>query len=334
MKTTRILTVSLFVGLFIATSFAAKSKTKEASVDTSTLLIPAVVDGNPALQFSENGWSTYVSVIEFKGQTAFKFPLRHYHGGDGFLYVTSTRVVWDPEFGTDKKDQGFEVTRESVVHKEGYGWACDLRIDGKTKSFAALFQRDQERDRSPKGIKGETVGGVNGAIAAWCNLSLNNSADAERGFHAWVGDTIWGNLPEVKRQRQALENAIAAWRASGSKVDPPEEAQRHFVLAQEAYQEKNVERQTQELEAALEIYPTWPAEQSDLALILGELGHYSEAIEHMQMYLDLAPNAPDAQHAKQQIWIWQDKVAHQQPPQQTSVASAPPARGHKAAFPK
>jgi len=130
-------------------------------------------------------------------------------------------------------------------------------------------------------------------------------------FASAVNRMIWENSPEGKLRKEAAERVfheqIAAWRAAGAKVEVPEEAQRHFVLAQQAFQEKDFQHQAEELSAALDIYPTWPAEQFDLALILGELNRYSEAIQHMQMYLELAPDTPDAQRAKEQIWIWQDK---------------------------
>jgi hypothetical protein len=143
----------------------------------------------------------------------------------------------------------------------------------------------------------------------------NDRSDAEN-FVKTVNRLIWEDSPQVigerLLQRDLLNQQVAAWRAAGTKVDPPEEARRHFVLAQEAYGEKDLKRQAEELSEALVIYPTWPDRQSDLAVSLGELGRYSEAIEHMRMYLELVPDAPDAQKAKQQIWIWQDKVAQNQ----------------------
>jgi hypothetical protein len=142
--------------------------------------------------------------------------------------------------------------------------------------------------------------------------------DSAQNFANAVDRMIWENSAEAKAQRQQqFDQQVAAWRAAGSKVEAPEEAQRHFVIAQAAFQEKNFAHQAEELSAALQIYPTWPAEQFDLALILGELTRYSEAIQHMQMYLALMPDAPDAQRAKQQIWIWQDKL-------QQSAQAAPP----------
>lgn len=139
-----------------------------------------------------------------------------------------------------------------------------------------------------------------------------NDRDEAARFATAINRLIWENSPQVYAEKilehDALEQQVVGWRAAGSKVDPPEEAQRHFAIAQAAFQEKNFQHQAEELSAALEIYPTWPAEQYDVAVLLGELNRYSEAVEHMQMYLELAPDAPDAQKAKRQIWIWQDKM--------------------------
>jgi len=61
-------------------------------------------------------------------------------------------------------------------------------------------------------------------------------------------------------------------------------------------------------EAGIELYPTWPEGDFNAALIAGELGYYADAIEHMQAYLELVPDAADAQAARDQIAIWQYKA--------------------------
>ncbi len=116
-------------------------------------------------------------------------------------------------------------------------------------------------------------------------------------------------IADQKAQQEAQRREmIAAWRANGSKVDPPEEAQRHKVLAEAAFKEKNLQKAVREYSAALDIYPTWPEGQFNLALLMGELQSFAQAADHMSMYLELDPNAADAQEAKERIWIWQDKV--------------------------
>lgn len=312
----------LALGSQVAPAHGAKAKAGNAQPAT-----PALVDGNPALQWSANGWSTYISVTEYKGETAFKFPVRHYRGGDGFMYITSTRLIWDPALSADHSDQGFALNADGMTNKGRFG--CDFKIDGNVYSFMALFQRGEERDRFPKGVSEELIkGGVGMEFRRWCDASLADFAGSTRQFHDAVGDALWANSPEIRAEQQAFRQQVTAWRAAGSKVDPPDEAQRDFVIAQEAFKDKNFQHQADELEAALKVYPTWPAEQSDLAVILGALGRYSDAIQHMQMYLDLIPDAPDAQRAKQQIWIWQDKLAQSQGVQQQATQAPSQTQKH------
>jgi regulator of sirC expression with transglutaminase-like and TPR domain len=50
-------------------------------------------------------------------------------------------------------------------------------------------------------------------------------------------------------------------------------------------------------------------------LIAAELGDYADAVEDMQSYLELVPNAPDAQAARDQIDLWQLKAKEHKPAQ-------------------
>jgi tetratricopeptide (TPR) repeat protein len=111
---------------------------------------------------------------------------------------------------------------------------------------------------------------------------------------------------------QRFEAQAVAWRDLAAKPGMPEEARTHKVLAENAVQEKNFDKAADEYEAALQIFSTWPEGQFNLAVICGETGDYNCAIEHMQNYLELVPDAPDAQPAKDKIIIWKDKIAHSQ----------------------
>jgi tetratricopeptide (TPR) repeat protein len=123
---------------------------------------------------------------------------------------------------------------------------------------------------------------------------------------------IWENQPGTKRGQEAksqeFEQKLAAWRTGGSKVQLPPEAYTHGVLAKNAYQEKDIGKAISEYRAALETYPTWPEGQFNVALLCGEAGDYDEAVEHMQYYLELVPDAPNAQAARDKLIIWQDKL--------------------------
>ena len=118
----------------------------------------------------------------------------------------------------------------------------------------------------------------------------------------------------------ALRNfpeAAAAWRALPTKPPVPEEVRAQRLLAETALQEHQAPKALNHYETGIELYPVWPEGRFNAALIAAELQFYSEAVEQMRAYLELVPDSPDAQSAKDQIVIWQDK-ATQNPP-----ASAP-----------
>ena len=101
---------------------------------------------------------------------------------------------------------------------------------------------------------------------------------------------------------------VATWRALNPKPPLPEAVRQQRLLAENALKEKQPEEALNRYEAGLELYPTWPQGCFNAALIAAELRFYSQAVEHMQSYLELVPDAPDAKAARDQIVIWQDKA--------------------------
>jgi hypothetical protein len=111
------------------------------------------------------------------------------------------------------------------------------------------------------------------------------------------------NLEEFKPK-------AAAWRQLAVKPEMPEEAHRHQVLAENAFQAKDVAKAIFEYVAALRAYSLWPEGHYNLAMLAGEIGGrpgYDIAIFHMKSYLELMPDAPDARAAKDSIIVWEDK---------------------------
>jgi tetratricopeptide (TPR) repeat protein len=98
------------------------------------------------------------------------------------------------------------------------------------------------------------------------------------------------------------------WREVPLKPTMPEGAREHQVLAEFAFKEKNADKAISEYSAALSVFPTWPEGQYNLATLAGEKKMYDVAIHHMKYYLELAPDSPDAQAAKDSVIIWKDKL--------------------------
>jgi tetratricopeptide (TPR) repeat protein len=110
---------------------------------------------------------------------------------------------------------------------------------------------------------------------------------------------------------EAFKTKAAAWRQLTVKPAMPTEAHEHQVLAEYAYKNKDLPKAIIEYEEALTIFPYWPDGQSNLANLAAEVGTrpgYRIAVDHMQMYLDLVPDAPDAQAAQDSIIIWKSKL--------------------------
>jgi hypothetical protein len=124
---------------------------------------------------------------------------------------------------------------------------------------------------------------------------------------------------EVQAQQEAsfrqFEPQAKAWRDASVKPAMPEAAHEHQVLAEYAFKEKDTDKAVNEYTAALEIYPCWPEGQFNLATLAGEKKLFAVAVFHMKEYLELVPESPDAQAAKDSIIIWKDKL-------QTSAVTA------------
>jgi tetratricopeptide (TPR) repeat protein len=117
-----------------------------------------------------------------------------------------------------------------------------------------------------------------------------------------------------------------AWREVSPKPAMPDAAHEHQVLAEYAFKERATEKSIREYQSALDIFPTWPEGQFNLATLAGEQKDYDVAIFHMKEYLELVPDSPDASAAKDSIIIWKDKLNSIFGPEANTVASGAKSR--------
>ena len=113
---------------------------------------------------------------------------------------------------------------------------------------------------------------------------------------------------QLDSQFEQFKGQAKAWREASAKPAMPEAAREHQVLAEYAFKEKDTDKAIKEYSAALEIFPTWPEGQFNLATLAGEKKFYETAIFHMKEYLELVPDSSDAQAANDSVIIWKDKV--------------------------
>ena len=109
--------------------------------------------------------------------------------------------------------------------------------------------------------------------------------------------------PDEEFHKQA-----AAWRALAEKPALPDAARVRRLLAEDAIKNKKPEDALMYYEQALEAYPTWPEGWFNAALVAGELRRNDDAVDDMQNYLELVPDAKDAQSARDQMEMWKIKA--------------------------
>jgi hypothetical protein len=99
-----------------------------------------------------------------------------------------------------------------------------------------------------------------------------------------------------------------AWRALAIKPVLPDAARVRRMMAENAIKNKKPEDALMYYEQGVESYPMWPQGWFNAALVAAELGRYDIAVDDMQNYLELVPDAKDAQSAHDQLEIWKMKA--------------------------
>ncbi|MGO9865330.1 MAG: PDZ domain-containing protein [Terriglobales bacterium] len=105
-----------------------------------------------------------------------------------------------------------------------------------------------------------------------------------------------------------FEDAAGIWSTLSPKPPVPEAVREERLLAENAFKEGKTEEALYHYERGVEFDPLWPEGRFNAAVIAAELTFYAEAVEYMRAYLELAPDAPDAQSARDQMVIWNDKL--------------------------
>ena len=113
---------------------------------------------------------------------------------------------------------------------------------------------------------------------------------------------------EQARIWAGFQQRAAAWRALPARPPLSEAVRKQQLLAEDAVNQKQFEAADAAYDAGTEIDPLWPEGHFNAAAIYGELKDYDDAIWHMRCYLELLPNARDAQAARDQMLLWQAKA--------------------------
>jgi tetratricopeptide (TPR) repeat protein len=115
-------------------------------------------------------------------------------------------------------------------------------------------------------------------------------------------------LSYAANEQEASALRAALFAASSKMPTPPElpeEAHRRVVRGELLLKQGMLDRALVEFDEALRMAPYAPKLYYNMALIYGELKQYDRAIRQMRLYLTIAPEAPDARTAQDQITKWE-----------------------------
>ena len=107
---------------------------------------------------------------------------------------------------------------------------------------------------------------------------------------------------------EQFEDVVRQYRSANPPPAVPEAVRRYQVMAEDAIRNKRFTDAVADYSAGLKIAPWWPQGHFNAAMVLGALHYYDEAIDQMQKYLALVPEAPNARAAQDQIYRWEGEA--------------------------
>ncbi len=248
-------------------------------------------DGKPALECGNADEIWQIQRVDVDGKPVFEVPVWRVKtwGGapSGTVVITAERIA----FRTDKAKDSFDESRAAV------SWGVS--------DWIVLETAGRKYYLEPRFGRKYTVSDAEfSECFSFVSIAFNDFAGAERKFRQ-----LTRHLPPVREAAwRDFQLKAAAWRLLTTKVPLSPDAERHRILAENAVKEHDFASAMDHYESALEIQSTWPAGWFNLALIQGEMNVYAGAIDSMKHYLELVPDAPDANDARQQMIIWEDKA--------------------------
>ena len=220
---------------------------------------------------------------------------KHFTGfsvDQGSVRMTQGTVEFDAKgthFTIPLKGLGKLTVKNGEVKEEGSKYSLFLKNYNPTNRRTVLYFLKDEGKNCPQAQNhGE------------CRNSAAQFAAALNSLHVYASRPT---TPDEDFQKQA-----AAWRALATKPALPDTVRVRRMMAEDALKNKKPGDALRYYEQGIESYAMWPEGWFNAALVAGELGEYPEAVEFMQNYLELVPDAKDAQSARDQLEIWKMKA--------------------------
>ena len=108
-----------------------------------------------------------------------------------------------------------------------------------------------------------------------------------------------------KQQEEIRNNYINLLQEYPVSLSITEEARKYLVRGEVLFKQGDLAGALNECKKGLKIAPYYPKFYFNIAELSGGLRNYEQAIEYMNIYIKLAPNAPDIQMAKDEVTKWE-----------------------------
>jgi tetratricopeptide (TPR) repeat protein len=118
-----------------------------------------------------------------------------------------------------------------------------------------------------------------------------------------IDEAQFPQIDEAEFQRKAQR-----YREMPVKPALPEDVQQCRIMAEDAFSNKDFEKALVYYRKGLAIEPLWPQGQYNAAYLAGELHRYNLAALYMKRYLELVPDAKNANAAREKMYLWKGKA--------------------------
>ena len=107
---------------------------------------------------------------------------------------------------------------------------------------------------------------------------------------------------------QKFLGLCGSYLSSKTTAPVPEEARQHQLLAQDALSRNDTDKALDESDKVVDAAPCWAQGRYQAALAEAQVGYYPVAVQNMKKYLQLYPDAPDAQAVRDRILVWNSRM--------------------------
>lgn len=196
-----------------------------------------------------------------------------------------------------------------------HGWRDHLQV---TRANEPVLRCRYADTRDPQAVK-DTVrrkGGFRVSAVVQCDGGASFVVDhLDREYSSTSAQvvvrfaSIWSAMSLVPVEApEVFEAKAAQYRGLAEQPLLPESAREYKVRAEAAVREGRLLDAVEAYDRGLQVAPTWPQGHFNVALLLGELKTYGLAVEEMQRYLLLVPDAANARQAQDKIYEWRGKL--------------------------